>query len=260
MGTTWTVLEHDGANREVDPYLSSLGQGEAGTGVIASPPFKLDTDTIRFTICGHDGQGGKRGENYIALIDARKGTALKKTEAPANDALQERTWDVAELKGKEVRIEVHDGIAEGAFAWLGIGSIDAGPALQVDFRNGLPDGWNRTAREADVRNEFVTGAVPFQRNASVYSLIPDKGEIELPCGFSAQRVFLLGCTVPSGTPLTYYGAVEFHYHSGSVDIIPLVYGFTLDGQGKLLSPSKAMYLGRSSDPFQYTLALRQLTK
>ena len=82
MGTTWTVLEHDGANREVDPYLSSLGQGEAGTGVIASPSFKLDTDTIRFTICGHDGQAGKRGENYIALIDARKGTASRRPRRP----------------------------------------------------------------------------------------------------------------------------------------------------------------------------------
>ena len=255
LGTTWAVLEHDGANREVDPYLSSLGQGESGAGVIASPPFELDTDTIRFTICGHDGPDGKRGENYVALVDARKGTVLQQTMAPGNDALQERTWEVSQWRGRAVRIEARDGVAEGAFAWLGVGSIDAGPALQVDFRNGLPDNWSRTAREAEVRYEFVTGAVPFQRNASIGSLIPDKGEIELPCGFAAQRVFLLGCTVPSGTPLDCYGAVEFHYRSGAVDIFPLIYGFTLEGQGKLLSPSKAMYLGRSGDPFQYTLAL-----
>jgi hypothetical protein len=255
LGTTWTVLEHDGANREVDPYLSSLGQGETGTGTIASPLFKVDADAIRFTICGHDGQGGKRGENHIALVEARTGKVLRRTEAPGNDALQERTWDVAEFKGVEVRIEVRDGIPDGAFAWLGVGSVDAGPALRVDFRNGLPDGWSRTEREADVRNEFVAGAVPFQRNASVYSLIPAKGDVELPCGFSAQRVFLLGCTVPSGTPLAYYGAVEFHYRSGAVDVFPLIYGFTLDGQGKLLSPSKSMHLGRSGDPFQYTLAI-----
>lgn len=255
LGTTWTILEHDGANREVDPYLSSLGQGESGTGTISSPAFKLETDTVRFTICGHDGQDGKRDKNFIALIDGRKGTILRKTTAPANDALQERTWDVADYKGNEVRIEVHDDIAEGAFAWLGIGSIDAGPGLRVDFKKGLPDGWNRTTREAEVRNEFVAGAVPFQRSASVPGLIPAKGELELPCGCSAQCVFVLGCTVPSGTPLTCYGAVELHYHSGAVDSFPLVYGFTLEGQGKMLSPSKAMYLGRSSDPFQYVLAI-----
>ena len=59
LGSTWAVLEHDGANREVDPYLSSLGTGRSGTGTITSPSFELDADTIRFTICGHDGpQGG----------------------------------------------------------------------------------------------------------------------------------------------------------------------------------------------------------
>ena len=52
-----------------------------------------------------------------------------------------------------------------------------------------------------------------------------------------------------------YGVVEVHYASGSVDIFHLTYGFTLDGQGKLLSPSKAMHLGRSADPFQYVLAI-----
>jgi len=254
-GTTWTILEHDGANREVDPYLSSLGQGETGTGTISSPVFKLETDTIRFTICGHDGADGKRGVNLIALVDARKGTDLRATTAPANDALQERSWDVAEHKGKEVRVDVRDALAEGGFAWMGIGRIDAGPGLQVDFRNGLPEGWTRSAREAEVRLEVISGAVPFQRNASGTGLIPAKGEVEIPCGFEAERVFLLGCTVPGGTPLTWYGAVELHYQSGRVDSFPLIYGFTLDGQDKVLSPSKVMYLRPSSDPFQYVLAL-----
>ncbi len=67
MGTTWAIVERDGANRKVDPYLSSLGQGETGTGTIASPPFVIDTDTIRFTICGHDGPTGRARDNYIAL-------------------------------------------------------------------------------------------------------------------------------------------------------------------------------------------------
>ncbi len=253
--TTWAILDRNGANRQVEPYLSSLGQGESGTGTISSPVFKLDTDTIRFTICGHDGQDGKRGENLIALVDARKNTDLRKTAAPANDALQERTWDVADLRGREVRIELRDGIAEGAFAWLGIGRIDAGLPLRVDFRGGLPDDWVATSRAADVRYDYVAGTVPFRRNAGIGGLIPARGAIEFPCGFVAARVFLLGCTVPTGRPLDCYGAVEFHYRSGTVDSLPLIYGFTLDGRNKLLSPSKAMYLRPSSDPFQHVLAL-----
>ena len=73
LGTTWAIVERDGANRKVDPYLSSLGQGETGTGTISSPSFVIDTDTIRFTICGHDGQPGGRGENYIALDRCAQG-------------------------------------------------------------------------------------------------------------------------------------------------------------------------------------------
>ena len=101
LGTTWAILEHDGANREVDPYLSSLGQGESGTGTISSPAFKLDVDAIRFTICGHDGQDGKRGENYIALIDGRKGTALRKATAPANNALQSARGTLPNSKARK---------------------------------------------------------------------------------------------------------------------------------------------------------------
>ncbi|MHB8865316.1 MAG: FG-GAP repeat domain-containing protein [Pirellulaceae bacterium] len=255
MGTTWAILERDGASRKVDPYLSSLGQGETGTGTITSPPFVIDVDVIRFTICGHNSQPDGPRENYIALIDARKGKTLQKTVAPSNDAMQERSWDVAAFKGSEVRIEVCDGNQAGAFAWMGIGNIDAGSALHVDFRNGLPDGWSRPERTAEVRTEIIPGAVPFQRHVTVPSVIPAKGDVELPCGFSATRIFLLGCTVPTGTPLMRYGAIEVHYRSGTVDVFHLTYGFTLDGQNKLLSPSKAMHLGRSADPFQYVLAI-----
>ena len=175
--------------------------------------------------------------------------------APSNDALQERSWDVTAFKGTEVRIEVCDGNQGGAFAWLGVGSVDAGPALHVDFRNGLPDGWSRPERNAEVRTEIVPGAVPFQRNVTAPSVIPAKGDVELPCGFSAARIFLLGCTVPDGKPLVRYGVIEVHYASGNVGIFHLTCGFTLDGQNKLLSPSKAMYLAHSADPFQYVLAI-----
>jgi hypothetical protein len=40
-----------------------------------------------------------------------------------------------------------------------------------------------------------------------------------------------------------------------VEIFPLIYGFTLDGQAKLLSPSPAIHLHPSGDPFQHYLAI-----
>ncbi len=251
LQSTWAILQRDGANRQVAPYLSSLGQGEGGVGVISSPPFTVASDTITFTICGHDGQGGGAGTNYIALVDGRKGKVLKKTAAPGNDALQQRQWDVSELKGQEVRVEVHDGNRGSAFAWMGIGSIDARPSLQVDFSQGMPEGWNRSEQEATVRNELVDDGIPFQRNASVYSVIGQQGDLEIPCGFTARRIFLLGCTVGLGTPTGVYGGVELHYQGGAVDIVPLMVGFTLDNRGKVLSRARSLVLHKSGNPFQY---------
>jgi hypothetical protein len=255
VGTTWAILERDGANRSVDPYLSSLGQGESGTGVVTSPPFVIASDAIGFTIRGHDGQGGGRGENYIALVDARKGKTLIKTEAPGNDALQERSWDVSKYKGIEARIEVHDGDSGGAFAWLGVGHIDAGSALKIDFRRGMPNGWERPERKAQIRYETVSPGVPFKRNAAAFTLIPKAGQIELPCGFVARRLFFLGCTVSGAKPLDTCGGIEIHYRTSSPDVFPLMVGFTLDGRYKLRSRSMASYLHASADPYQHYLVI-----
>ena len=171
LGSTWAVLERDGANRQVEPYLSSLGQGESGTGVVRSPALTIGAETITFTIRGHDGQTGGCGENYIALVDARKGKTLLKTPPPQTDALKQHSWDVSRFKGMEVRIEIHDGNAGGAFAWLGVGQIDASPGMKVDFRQGIPKNWDRPQRTADARYELLTGGIPFRRNTAAYSVI-----------------------------------------------------------------------------------------
>jgi hypothetical protein len=252
---TWKILDFDGAHRNVTPYLSSLGGGEAATGVIASPTFVVAGDKITFTICGHDGQGGGRGKNFIALVDIKTGQVLKRTPAPGVDAMQERSWDVAPIKGRKVRVEVHDGLAEGAYAWLGIGRLEAGPAMTVDFKSGMPDGWKFTTAKTETKTELVADGVPFLRCPAAYTLIPATGSLEIPCGFAAHRIFLLGCTVPGGKPTEVYGTVEITYRGGGRERFPLMVGFTLDDDDKMLSPSKAIHLHPSSDPFQHYLAL-----
>ncbi len=258
QGSTWTISQRDGGNREVPPYLSSLGQGEGGVGVVTSMPFTISTDSITFTVRGHDGQGGGQGTNYVALVEARKGKLLKKTEAPGNDALQEFTWDVKDLKGTNVRFEVHDGNRGGAFAWLGVGMIDGGPDMKVDFTQGMPQDWTLSEIETTTQLDLVTGGVPFLSNTSVYSVIPEKGDVEIACGFTAKRLYFMGCTVGLGRPMEIHGGVELQYESGKVDIVPLMVGFTLDNQDKLLSPAPSIHLHATGNPFQYyfPLALR----
>ena len=252
---TWAILDRDGANRTVPRYLSSLGAGETGTGTILSPPFRISTDTIRFTICGHDGEHGGQKKNYIALSDAKKGLSLRQTCAPGSDAMQEQTWNVAQLKGREVRVEVHDGNSGGMFAWMGIGRIDAGSGLCVNFAHGIPAGWVTTAKSGSHETEVVCGGVPFRRYAAQYSMIPASGSEEIPCGFAADHLYFLGCTVPQGRPLDTFGTIEIVYRSGDSDCYPLMLGYTLDLAGKLLSRSKAMYLHASADVFQHYLVL-----
>jgi hypothetical protein len=253
--STWAILDRDGANRRVAKYLSSLGAGESGTGVMASPSFQIASDKITLTVCGHDGQQGGRKKNYVALVDARKGTVLQQTMAPGGDSMQPELWDVARLRGREVRIEVHDGDSGGAYAWLGVGQIDAGPALRIDFRNGLPDGWTASSEPIQQRTEVVEGGVPFRRYYAQYTMVPASGAAEIPCGFVAERLFVLGCVVPVGKPLETYGQIEIVYRQGPPDRFPLMCGYTLDVAGKLPSTSKAMYLHGSGDVFQHYLVL-----
>jgi len=253
---TWAILDRDGARRKVEPYLSSLGAGESGTGVITSPPFRLSVDRITFTICGHDGHGGGGNKNYITLVDNNLGTTLAKTMAPGCDPMQEHSWDVNKFNGYRVHIEVRDGDAGGAFAWLGIGEIDAGPNFTLDFREGLPKDWKVTSKSRKKQTESVEGGIPFKRVPAVYTIVPSTGAAEFPCSFTAERLFFLGCTVHGGKPLDTYGLIEIVYASGRTERYPLMFGFTLDTQDKLISRSKALHLHASGDPFQHYLAIR----
>ncbi|NQT16168.1 MAG: hypothetical protein HQ582_25650 [Planctomycetes bacterium] len=252
---TWAILERDGANRPVEPYLSSLGGGEGGTGAIVSPFFTLSVDAVRFTIRGHDGQGGGREGNSVVLVEEATGKQLAGTLAPGNDALQDRSWDVAQFRGREVRIEVHDQIAEGAFAWIGVGEIDAGPELAVDFSQGMPRNWKVVTPLPEDRTELVTPGIPFLRHPATYSLVPATGVVEIPCGFSAERLFFLGGTVAGGRPPDVCGSIEIVYRDGPVERYPLTIGYTLDRELKLLSTSPAIHLHPSGDPFQHYLVL-----
>jgi hypothetical protein len=256
----WGILNRDGAGRETEPYLSSLVGGESQTGRIGSPPFKLSTDTVRFTIRGHDGPGGGRDQNYLALLDNKTGTILRKTLAPGNDALQSAEWDVTELRGRTVRLVVVDGNAETAFAWLGIGRIDAGPEMSVDFRRGLPDDWKTTAEEVSEERRPVRvlsdGPIPFQVSEDCYTWIPEQGASQIAIGTRVKALYILGATVPANRVLATYGYLDVIYADDTRHTVPLVYGLTLEGTYKQASGADTLHLLPVGDGTQYLLAIR----
>ncbi len=255
QGRPWAILERDGASRSVKAYLSSLAQGETATGVIASPEFVVTMPTITFTLCGHDGQGGGRGEDFMALVDVDTGRILKKTTPPNRDDMESFTWDVGQLKGTSVCIEVHDGNPNTAYAWLGVGSIDASPAFKINFSQGMPMGWASPEQKVLRRVDLVTGDVPFRQATDLSSLIPEQGSTELPCGFLADRLFFLGCTVDIGQAATCYGGIELHYRTGSPDVFPLLCGYTLNALQPLANQPKATHLHGAGNPNQFYLVI-----
>jgi hypothetical protein len=210
---------------------------------------------MEFTICGHDGVSGGLDKNLVALVDAATGEALRKTPAPCSDPMQPRSWDVKDLRGRQVRFEAHDGISGTAFAWLGVGKIAGGPGLEVDFREGLPSSWTRTStpRETEMKTKTVTGGVPFLDHRM--SVVPRGGATDVPCGFAASRLYLLGCTAFRGRPLDVQGTIEVSYREGPPEKYPLMVGFTLELQNRLLGRSKAVYLHATGDAFLYYLVI-----
>lgn len=141
---TWRVLDYDGAGRRVPLYLSSLGGGEMGIGAVRSETFVLDADVVSFEMNGADGwPGQRRFRNWFALCDADTGLALRLTPPPGNDNMTPVRWDVVELIGRRVYLRGVDGLAEGAFAWIGWQNVRVGEReLMGELKLGeLPRGW-----------------------------------------------------------------------------------------------------------------------
>ncbi len=108
--------------------MSSLPFGEHLTGALRSSPFSLPAK-LGFYLCGHDGfpdQPAKK-MNRVRLRDAASGQVLREVFPPRNDTAQLITWDLAEFAGRSGYVEVVDGDAGAAYAWLAVGRFE--PAL-----------------------------------------------------------------------------------------------------------------------------------
>jgi len=246
---TWAILTWNGARQRVPPYLSSLGAGEEGTGTVRSPLFRVASDRIRFTLCGHDGQGGGKGVNFACLRDADTGELLRQTFAPGRDPLTPCEWEVRELIGRRVVFSVQDGLAEQGYAWLGLGRVDAGPGMHVAFTGpGLPPGWRSEAPQGSLY--VTTCGVPFLALPQGRTVVPVGGQAALPLGFAARRIFLLGMinTWDHGNPVwgplgdysdrlflgSRIGEVVVEYANGTRDVVPLTLGHTAWWYGEYL--------------------------
>ncbi|MGE0378901.1 MAG: c-type cytochrome, partial [Planctomycetaceae bacterium] len=123
--TTQSRACQDGAAAE---FFSTLPRGEQVTGIHRSSPFVLP-ERLSCYIAGHSGRlrQENNGLNRVRLVDAQTGLTLAEAGAPRNDVAQEVVWDLGKHAGRSAYVELTDGDAGTAYAWLAVGrfSIDA---------------------------------------------------------------------------------------------------------------------------------------
>jgi putative heme-binding domain-containing protein len=104
------------------PLFSSIEQGEQRTGLYRSDSFE-PADSLSFYIAGHDGFPDKplKKVNFVRLRDTSTGEILKEASPPRNDVAHKVEWQTAEFQGRSVFVELVDGDAGTAYAWLAVG-------------------------------------------------------------------------------------------------------------------------------------------
>jgi putative heme-binding domain-containing protein len=125
----WNLQQRKCADGVEIIVLSSLRQGERNaeqmTGILRSKEFPAPA-SLSFWICGHRGTPGQEAHdlNLVRLVNAKTGDQLAEAFPPRSDICQKITWNLGEHKGQPVRLEVVDGDAGKAYAWLGITRIE----------------------------------------------------------------------------------------------------------------------------------------
>ncbi|MBL9113637.1 MAG: c-type cytochrome [Verrucomicrobiaceae bacterium] len=131
----WGVDERKTTTGASIKVVTSLNKSrktpEKLTGVLKSRPFKAP-ESVSFWICGHIGPPKTKpnGLSYVRLL-SDEGKELKRVLPPRNDVCRKVTWDLVGFVGQTVRLEVTDGDAGGAYAWIGVGGLVAG-SLSLD--------------------------------------------------------------------------------------------------------------------------------
>src|SRR5262249_46903107 len=109
-GTLPGQMNVDGYNG--NGLVNSFNGGDSATGKLTSPPFKIERKYIQFLIGG----GGWDGKTCINLLQGgkviRTATGLN-VEPGGTERLQPAQWDVSELLGTEVSLEIVDNATGG---------------------------------------------------------------------------------------------------------------------------------------------------
>ena len=126
----------EGLNPSSDPVLSSFPAGEQKVGTYRSGSFALEKK-LGFWIAGHDKkpEDPLGGKNFVRLRDGLSHAVLRQAPPPRSDSLSYIEWDTSGMAGREAYIELVDGNADSAYAWLAVGGFSV-PGLSPSVASG----------------------------------------------------------------------------------------------------------------------------
>jgi putative heme-binding domain-containing protein len=107
------------------PFLSSLPMGEQQTGILKSAVFSAPSK-LSFFVAGHNGAPNFASEmkNFVRLRDVDSGKVILEAPVPRNDVAHPVVWDLHDIAGRKVQIEVVDSDSGNAYAWIAIARIE----------------------------------------------------------------------------------------------------------------------------------------
>lgn len=127
--------------------VNSFYKGDGSTGTLTSPPFVIKRDYITFLIGG----GGYEGETCMNLLldgEVVRTATGSNTRSGGSEKLALQYWDVGELQGKKVVIEIVDDRSGG---W---GHINVDYIVQTDVRPQVPV-FKRFSRDFTVTGKYL---------------------------------------------------------------------------------------------------------
>jgi putative heme-binding domain-containing protein len=128
----WGVEIRKSADGDNDsPFLSSRVRNEAFTGIARTQAFTAPTK-LSFFMAGHNGPPPETWEtkNLVRIRDAKTDEILAFAVPPRNDAARQTTFYLEKYAGRQVYLEVTDGLNGKGYSWLAVGRFDP-PVITV---------------------------------------------------------------------------------------------------------------------------------
>jgi putative heme-binding domain-containing protein len=135
----WALHTREIADGKEATSLRSMNKGgpeERLTGTLKSKTFPAPAK-LALWINGHRGfpTAAPHEKNLVRVVDAGTGKMLARAFPPRNDIAQRVELDLSAHAGRPVRLELVDGDAGNAYAWLGIARTEPAVVRITDFQS-----------------------------------------------------------------------------------------------------------------------------